>query len=201
MKPDWDADSPRLRRNLHDTLNRARAHAAARRPLSVALMRDWHARIMSGLEMADPGWAGCYRGEGAAAWIGVSIGGFRGVAPSAVAEELGRFEATLVRAVAGLDLAIDETGVETEDELRAVINLCAWAHGEWVRIHPFANGSGRTARLWANHIAMRYGLPPFVRLRPRPDGGYEAGAAASMTGDWKKMIPMFDAMLATATKP
>lgn len=123
-----------------------------------------------------------------------------GAAPSAVAEELGRFEARLVRAVEALDRAIDQTGVETEDQLRAVIDLCAWTHGEWVRIHPFANGSGRTARLWVNHIAMRYGLPPFARLRPRPDGGYGAGAAASMTGDWKKMIPIFDDMLATAAK-
>ena len=67
----------------------------------------------------------------------------------------------------------------TPDQLDAVLDLCAWAHAEWVRIHPFANGNGRAARLWANFIAVRYGLPPFVRLRPRPDGGYaEAGMKA-----------------------
>jgi hypothetical protein len=64
------------------------------------------------------------------------------------------------------------------DQLAAIVDLCAWAHAEWVRIHPFANGNGRTARLWANCLAMRYGLPPFIRLRPRPNSGYAAAAKA-----------------------
>jgi hypothetical protein len=69
------------------------------------------------------------------------------------------------------------TGQEPDaDQLAAVIDLCARVHAEWVRIHPFANGNGRTAHLWANCILMRYGLPPFIRFRPRPnfDNG-EAG--------------------------
>ena len=33
---------------------------------------------------------------------------------------------------------------------------------EWIRIHPFANGNGRIARLWVNSIAMRYDLRPRV---------------------------------------
>ena len=69
----------------------------------------------------------------------------------------------------------------TENELLAVIELAAIAHGEWVRIHPYANGNGRTARVWANWVAMRYGLPPFVRIKPRPDGLlYAQGAQRSM---------------------
>jgi fido (protein-threonine AMPylation protein) len=31
------------------------------------------------------------------------------------------------------------------DQLAAVIDLCAWVHAEWVRIHPFANGNKRTS--------------------------------------------------------
>jgi hypothetical protein len=51
-------------------------------------------------------------------------------------------------------------------------------------VHPFANGNGRIARVWANWAAMRYGLPPFVRLTPRPEGmAYAIGAHASMPGD------------------
>jgi hypothetical protein len=42
---------------------------------------------------------------------------------------------------------------------------------------------------------MRYGLPPFARMRPRPDGSYAAAATASMTGNWKQMIPVFHTML------
>ena len=57
-----------------------------------------------------------------------------------------------------------------ENELFAVIELAALAHGEWVRIHPFAHGNGRVARIWANWVAIRYGLPPFIRIKPRPAG-------------------------------
>ncbi|WP_366522456.1 Fic family protein [Flagellatimonas centrodinii] len=75
--------------------------------------------------------------------------------------------------------------------LAAVLEVCAWAHAEWVRIHPFANGNGRSARLWANGIAMRYNLPPFVRLRPRPDAGYAAAGAQAMRGNWQPTVTVF----------
>lgn len=65
-----------------------------------------------------------------------------------------------------------------------------------MRIHPFANGNGRTARLWANAIAMRYGLPPFVRLRPRPDFGYEAASGEAMRGKHQTTILAFRRLLA-----
>jgi hypothetical protein len=81
------------------------------------------------------------------------------------------------------------------DQLAAVIDLCAWVHAEWVRIHPFANGNGRTARLWANSLAVRYGLPPFIRLRPRPNAGYGDAGAKSMQGDWKPTAVVFRRLL------
>lgn len=59
--------------------------------------------------------------------------------------------------------------------------------------HPFANGDGRTARLWANSLAMRYGLPPFVRLRPRPDGN---DSRKAMLGDWEATVALFGELLA-----
>jgi hypothetical protein len=65
-----------------------------------------------------------------------------------------------------------------------------------VRIHPFANGNGRTARIWANAVLMRYGLPPVVRLRPRPDGGYRDAGVAAMSGDWRPTAAVFRRMLA-----
>ncbi|MEA2690858.1 MAG: hypothetical protein QOJ16_245, partial [Acidobacteriota bacterium] len=82
----------------------------------------------------------------------------------------------------------------TADNLAAVLTLCAWAHSEWVRIHPFANGNGRTARLWVNSIAMRYGLPPFLRIRPRPGDGYGRVSAAAMRGDWRPTVALFRQM-------
>ena len=71
------------------------------------------------------------------------------------------------------------------DGLSAVADVAGWAHAEWVRIQPFANGNGRTARLWANVILMRYGIAQVVRLRPRPDDGYAEAAEKAMAGDWE----------------
>ena len=69
----------------------------------------------------------------------------------------------------------------TVEVLADVVQLCTFSHGEWVRIHPFANGNGRTARVWANWVALRYGLPAFVQIKPRPEGlAYQAAAMASM---------------------
>ena len=42
------------------------------------------------------------------------------------------------------------------------IELAAYAHHELVRIHPFVDGNGRTARLLMNLILMRGGYPPIV---------------------------------------
>jgi len=81
------------------------------------------------------------------------------------------------------------------DQLAAILDLCAWVHAEWVRIHPFANGNGRTARLWANSIAIRYGLPPFIRLRPRPNSGYAEAGAKAMRGDWEPTAIVFRGLL------
>jgi hypothetical protein len=47
----------------------------------------------------------------------------------------------------------------TPIELRSTLLLAANLHGEWVRIHPFANGNGRIARLWVMWVAARYSLP------------------------------------------
>ena len=80
--------------------------------------------------------------------------------------------------VSALDAAVPPGGVASSPPVvAAIVRLCACAHGEWIRVHPFANGSGRTARVWANWIAVRYGLPPFVWIKPRPDDLLFAGAA------------------------
>jgi Fic family protein len=42
------------------------------------------------------------------------------------------------------------------------IELAAIAHHELVRIHPFVDGNGRTARLLCNLILVRKGYPPLI---------------------------------------
>jgi len=45
-----------------------------------------------------------------------------------------------------------------------IIELAAYAHHELVRIHPFIDGNGRTARLLMNLVLMRDSYPPIVIL-------------------------------------
>ncbi|MFD1403006.1 Fic family protein [Robinsoniella peoriensis] len=40
------------------------------------------------------------------------------------------------------------------------IELAAWTHAEFVRIHPFLDGNGRTARLIMNYQLLRNGFLP-----------------------------------------
>lgn len=192
--PDWDEDSPELKQNLTQILEEIVQRAGQREKPTVELARRWQHLFMQGLK-AEPRYIGAFRGEPGLERTGVRIGRYRGVAASRVAEELKDFEKILQRAIAELDRNIPVGKKLNSDQCDAVLDLCAWAHAEWVRIHPFANGNGRTARLWANFLALRYGLPPFVRLRPRPDEGYREAGAKAMQGDWEPTAIVFRRLL------
>ena len=125
----------------------------------------------------------------------VRIGRHFGVTAGHVANELTQFEQTLQRAVHRLDQLLPPgTELDTDTTL-ASLDLCAWAHAEWVRIHPFANGNGRIARLLANSLSMRYEIPPFVRLRPRPEDDYGSACEQAMMGNWEPTARVFHRML------
>jgi hypothetical protein len=150
---------------------------------------------MKGLTVPDARFVGAFRGEPGLENIQVRIGAHYGVDASEVADELAQFETKLRALVKELDSMVHAGQEPDADQLAAVLDLCAWAHAEWLRIHPFANGNGRTARLWANCLAMRYGLPPFIRLRPRPNSGYAEAGARAMQGDWKPTAGVFRRLL------
>lgn len=42
------------------------------------------------------------------------------------------------------------------------IELASWLHNYFVRIHPFTDGNGRTARLLMNYVLLRKKFPPIV---------------------------------------
>lgn len=194
----WDDDSPTLRENLKQVLRGIRDSARRRDVPSVEDARGWQRDTMAGLDVPHKDYVGGFRGEGGKLkHCEVKIGSAHGVPPARVADALKSFETRLRRVIKDLDKSCKPGEEFDADGLAGVLELAAWAHAEWVRIHPFANGSGRTARLWANSILMRYGLPPVVTLRPRPEGGYEKAAARAMHGEWEPMIIVFREMLLT----
>jgi len=193
--PNWDEDSPRLRRSLVHILKEIVRTSEQRGTPTLEAARRWQTLFMEGLDVPDSRFVGAFRGEPGLENIQVRVGASYGVDSAMVAEELSRFEKKLRSLVAELDRLLSIGHEPDADQLAAIVDLCAWAHAEWMRIHPFANGNGRTARLWANSLAMRYGLPPFVRLRPRPDAGYGDAGAKAMQGDWKPTAAVFRRLL------
>ncbi|MGA7217306.1 MAG: Fic family protein [Candidatus Sulfotelmatobacter sp.] len=193
--PSWDADSPRLRRNLERVLKEIVSRARLREAPKVDSARRWQTFFMKGLNVPEPRFIGAFRGGPELEGLQVKVGSHYGVPPAKVAKELRHFESTLQNLITQLDSELSFDDEPDADQLAAVIDVCGWSHAEWVRIHPFGNGNGRTARLWANFIAVRYGLPPFIRLRPRPDPGYANAGAQAMQGAWEPTATLFQQLL------
>lgn len=201
----WNEDDPRdaalIVQNLTNVLHQAARQTHLRHPPSVSMAQEWHRQIYLGVKLPVPYYAGEIRDSDPKFpelyGYEVRIGRQRGIDSALVPRQLANFETAMKRAVGVLDSAIPARGRPADEEqLRSVLTLCAYAHGEWVRIHPFANGNGRTARLWADWCALRYGVPPFVRLKPRPEGSlYATASTLSMRGDHQVMVAVFAEML------
>ncbi|HEX7591396.1 MAG TPA: Fic family protein [Candidatus Limnocylindrales bacterium] len=123
----------------------------------------------------------------------VIVGPSLGVRAADVPNALAAFIGAAGNMIVTLDRVIAPGAIPSDRHLvQAVVRLCAYTHGEWIRIHPFANGNGRTARVWANWIAACCGLPPFVAIKPRLGRTLCAGAVArSMSGDHQVTEALF----------
>jgi fido (protein-threonine AMPylation protein) len=188
------------------------ADAASRPAPSLAVALGWHRQIYAGVAVPHPDYVGNVRDRDPSLPClidyEVGVGSAPGVLAHDVPGELDAFFRAATTVTSTLDRAIPGGGLPTTPAtISAVIRLCAQAHGEWIRVHPFANGNGRTARVWANWFALRYGLPPFVRIKPRPaDVQFFGAAQLSMRRDHRPTEAMFagmltDALLAVASTP
>lgn len=70
------------------------------------------------------------------------------------------------------------------------IDRASRLHGEFVKVHPFIDGNGRTARLLMNFELMKCGYPPaIIKTEMRPKY-YDALDLAHTTGNYSKFIAL-----------
>jgi fido (protein-threonine AMPylation protein) len=199
---DDPGDAAQLAANAAKVLTGIAGEADQRVPPTVAMAQQWHRDLYDGIARPFDYYAGEVRDSDQRyphlVGYEVQVGNARGVPSALVPQALRQFEHGAQAAAANLDAAVavgaDPSAMRPQ-QLHGVLTYCAVLHGEWVRIHPFANGNGRTARLWANWAALRYGLPPFVTIKPRPRHPYGLGALASMSGDHQVMVAVMEQML------
>lgn len=222
--PGWSDDQPgdqtRIAANCGRLLVEIRAAAQAHQTPTAAETKRWHAAIYEGCAVPAAAYVGNFRGDahyrdltdyevGVGPTLADGYPERMGLWAGDVAAEVDLFFDRLQLAFAALDhhLAVGARP-HTVDLLHETVALTAVVHGEWIRIHPFVNGNGRTARLWAAYVSLRYGLPVYVALKPRPaDVAYARAAKASMgrppdfAGDHKESIAVFAHLLTLALLP
>lgn len=108
---------------------------AKEQPLEEKIIKDIHAILMENIFVG-----GIYRN------VDVYISGAQHTppSPSMMYQQVKNFYADLNR----------------KDKVLNSIELAAWTHAEFVKIHPFAVGNGRTSRLIMNYQLMAQGFLP-----------------------------------------
>lgn len=74
------------------------------------------------------------------------------------------------------------------------IELAAWTHAEFVRIHPFVDGNGRTARMLMNYQLMLAGFLPVSVAKERRIEYYDALEAYAVHGELRSFADMVAAL-------
>ena len=70
------------------------------------------------------------------------------------------------------------------------IEMAAWTHAEFVKIHPFADGNGRTSRLIMNYQLMAHGFLPISIPKDSRIDYFEVLESYAIHGDLKPFANM-----------
>ena len=173
------ADIPLINANVARLDLDLAAKPGVRDPFSLDLVRGWHRRIHEGTQhVPRDEYIGGFRGEGSLHLrnYGVAFGSnpatggrFDGAPPLRVAHHLAEFEREMNLSLAKWDALIPTMEAATLSRMNIVIQDVARLYASWIRIHPFADGNGRTARVLLNWLMARYGQPLILPGRPVAD--------------------------------
>lgn len=199
--PQWidDPDTPALQSNLDAVAQGVVLDAFERGAIDAELIKSWHVAMYDGISVPCVEYLGNFRGDsthwqllGAQNWVN----GIRGTFPHLVYGEVERLLNRLNEDIA----LLDEDDSESVERDMKVLKIASVAHGEWVRIHPFVNGNGRTARFLVLWVLARFGIPPLLPVRPRPAPPYGSTANSSMTGEHEPFELYLRDLYATACR-
>jgi fido (protein-threonine AMPylation protein) len=208
----WDAHNPGVMARIAGNLLSLRAEVVARGRAgelpTVDDVRSWHLASLHKVRLAEPWVAGGFRGEGPPrsklATYPVAVNNVQGEHAARVRRTVAKFFDELPSRVVAVDDELTAAGAATAadaDDLLydRALEVIAWTHGEWIRIHPFADNNGCTARLLSIFVSAHFGLPLPFPGKPRSDAPvatnsagleltYDRAAAAQMVGNDQAMV-------------
>ncbi|MBI9111487.1 Fic family protein [Maridesulfovibrio ferrireducens] len=82
-----------------------------------------------------------------------------------------------------------------------VVECTARGHVDFVKIHPFADGNGRTARLLMNLELMKGGFPPVVFQASERLAYYEGLEDACVKSDYESFLETTERLVVDSFKP
>ncbi len=161
-------------REIYEVANHARAFEyvktsiAAQLPLNEKIVKDIHAILMENIMIG-----GVYRN------IDVRISGahHKPPAPVEMYAQIKEFFAAM----------------QSKNDLNA-IELAAWTHAEFAKIHPFQDGNGRTSRMIMNYQLMSRDYLPISIAKENRIEYYDALEAYAVSGELKPFADMIAAL-------
>ena len=157
-------------REIYEVANHAKAFSfgkkcvAEGRPLDEPTAKDIHALLMENILVG-----GVYRNVE----VRISGAGFKPPAPNEMFRQVKNF-------FADLPYRTDLNPIE----------LAAWTHAEFVKIHPFVDGNGRTSRMLMNYQLMAKGFLPVSIAKENRLEYFDALEAYAVGGDLKPFADM-----------
>lgn len=162
-------------REIYEVANHDRAFSYVKRAvaegrlLDEEMLKDIHALLMENIMVG-----GVYRNVE----VRITGAGFRPPAPQEMFQQMRWFFADMPR---------------QREKLNA-IEWAAWTHAEFVRIHPFPDGNGRTARMLMNLQLLTEGFQPISIAKEERLAYYEALEAYAVRGELAPFTEMVAAL-------
>lgn len=162
-------------REIYEVANHDRAFSYVKRAvaegrlLDEEMLKDIHALLMENIMDG-----GVYRNVE----VRITGAGFRPPAPQEMFRQMRWFFADMPR---------------QREKLNA-IEWAAWTHAEFVRIHPFPDGNGRTARMLMNLQLLTEGFQPISIAKEERLAYYEALEAYAVRGELAPFTEMVAAL-------